>query len=30
LLVLALLVPPAIQFIRKRRRALASAGEELD
>jgi simple sugar transport system permease protein len=28
LLVLALLIPPAIQFIRNRRRALAHAGEE--
>ncbi|MBU1225638.1 MAG: ABC transporter permease [Actinobacteria bacterium] len=28
LLVLALLIPPAIQFVRQRRRALAQAGEE--
>lgn len=28
LLVLALLIPPAVQFVRERRRALAAAGEE--
>ena len=28
LLVLALLIPPAVQFVRERRRALAAVGEE--